>query len=171
MFIFFSILTAKFWCKIEFDVQGAGWEIGQNSLFPPHWTICHTLSNEWANKISAVAAIRHWVGVRAIWNSSICVYSLAVDVGGELLSAENSSLCVQRAMNSHEWCHFFFLAGNDARCVHAASKTSNNVHQLQSKHVGCNQKSANPPFDRQAEFGSYFEPIHSLADASLMIII
>lgn len=104
-FLFFShckvLVENWIWCP------GAGWKIGQNSLFPPHWSICHTLSNEWANKISAGVAILHWVGVRAIWNSSICVYSLAVKVGGECLMAENISLSVT---TGHAACHNWVVA-------------------------------------------------------------
>lgn len=134
-FLFFShckvLVENWIWCP------GAGWKIGQNTLFPPHWTICHALSNEWPNKISAGVAILHRVGVRAIWNSSICVYSLAVNVGGERLTAENVSLSLSHPLSTgrvacHNWVVVpwsnvmngvtSFCVGNDTTCSYAASK-------------------------------------------------
>lgn len=158
-FLFFShckvLVENWIWCP------GAGWKIGQNSLFPPHWTICHTLSNEWPNKISAGVAILHRVGVRAIWNSSICVYSLTVNVGGECLTAENVSLfpslslylstpCVC-VLTGCVACHNWVVAPDQMSwmvwllfvqvmtphvCMQPA-KTDNNVCYLKQTYVAC----------------------------------
>lgn len=63
---FFSFLSH---CKLLVEnwiwCPGAGWKIGQNSLFPPIEQFA-TLCNEWQNKISVGDAILCWVAGLAI---------------------------------------------------------------------------------------------------------